>query len=274
MPGFRMEEVSELINDINIVTKINCVLYDKDFHVLHNYKDSMCRFCALVRTDPAHREACRASDVQGMKHALQKKGIYRYRCHMGLTETVIPIFYDDISVGFMMVGQLLCPGDEKIICEKLADFPQAELRRRLACELKKMRHTAQEEIAAMSNVVEMCVSYLRMKKLIQFKETPLSVLLKQYIEDNLAEALDIKTLCRQFNLSKSSLYLLAHEMFGMGVTDYVKECRIARARELLSETALPVCAVAERVGYTDTNYFTKVFKKATGKPPSKWRKTE
>jgi len=60
----------------------------------------------------------------------------------------------------------------------------------------------------------------------------------------------------------------------MGVTDYVKECRSARARELLSETALPVCAVAERVGYTDTNYFTKVFKKATGKPPSKWRKTE
>ena len=45
MLGFRMEEISALINDINIVTKINCVLFDRDFNLLHDYKDSMCRLC-------------------------------------------------------------------------------------------------------------------------------------------------------------------------------------------------------------------------------------
>ncbi|MBE6691077.1 MAG: helix-turn-helix domain-containing protein [Ruminococcaceae bacterium] len=271
MLGFRMEEISALINDINIVTKINCVLYDKDFRLLHNYKDSMCRFCSLVRTDPALAEACRASDLQGMRCALEQKGTYRYQCHMGLTETVTPIFYEDVLVGFMMIGQLLCERDEEAIRARIAALPDGALRQVLLRELVRMRRTEEAELSAMNNVVQMCVSYLRMQKLIQFKETPLSVLLKEYIEANLAEELNVKALCRQFNLSKSSLYLLSNEVFGKGVTDYIRERRVQRAKELLSETALPISAVAEQVGYTDTNYFTKVFKKATGKTPSAWR---
>ena len=271
MLGFRMEEISALINDINIVTKINCVLFDRDFNLLHDYKDSMCRLCTEVRKDPERRAACRASDLHGMQHALACKKTYCYQCHMGLTETVTPIFYEDVLVGFMMIGQLLSKQNEDEVGKRIAALPDAEA---LAKALAAMRRTTDAEISAMNNVVEMCVSYLRMQKLIQFKETPISVLLRQYIETHLAEELNIKTLCKQFNLSKSSLYLLSSEVLGKGVTDYIRERRMQTAAELLIETTLPISAVAERVGYTDTNYFTKVFKKAKGMTPSDWRTCE
>lgn len=269
MLGFRMEEISALIDNINIITKINCVLYDKDFRILHNYKDSMCRFCSKVRENEQCRRRCLESDLKGFAEALKRKGPYRYQCHMGLTETVTPIFYEDVLVGFMMVGQLLCEQNEQEVRAHALTLPNAK---DLVEALEQMHCTTDAEIAAMNNVVEMCVSYLRMQKLIRFRETPPSVLLRQYIEEHLAEDLSVGVLCRQFNLSKSSLYLLSCEVLGMGVTDYVRERRIEHAKELLLEPSLSVSAVSERIGYTDTNYFTKVFKKATGVTPSAWKK--
>ena len=272
MLGFHMEEISELINNINIITRVNCVLYDKDFHVLHNYKDSMCRFCTKVREDEECRRRCLASDMQGFAGALERKGPYRYRCHMGLTETVTPILYEGMLVGFMMVGQNLMREDLDTVKENIAACKDPARRAALQAELASMRFTTEAELCAMTNVVEMCVSYLYMKKLIQVRETPPAVLLKQYIEAHLDEELDVRCLCREFKLSKSSLYLLSREALGQGVTEYVRERRMERARELLAAGDIPVSAVADRVGYADTNYFTKVFKKHTGKTPTAWRR--
>lgn len=48
---------------------------------------------------------------------------------------------------------------------------------------------------------------------------------------------------------------------------YLTEFRIKRAIELLERTELKVYEVAERVGYTNLSYFSKVFKKVTGETP-------
>ena len=272
MLGFHMEEISELIDNINIITRVNCVLYDKDFHILHNYKDSMCCFCSKVREDEGCRRRCLESDMRGFAEALKKKGPYRYRCHMGLTETVTPILYEDMVVGYMMVGQNLLREDAERVRAAVRACPNAVHRAELLRELDNMRYTTDAELCAMNKVVEMCVSYLYMKKLIRIKETPLPLLLKQYIETHLADPLDVKSLCREFNMSKSGLYLLAREALGQGVTEYVRERRMERAKELLTETSISVSDVADLVGYGDTNYFTKVFKKHTAHTPSAWRR--
>lgn len=272
MLGFRMEEISELIDNINIITRVNCVLYDRNFRILHNYKDSMCRFCSKVREDEVCQQRCLKSDMQGFAEALKKKGPYRYRCHMGLTETVTPILYEDMVVGFMMVGQNLLQEDAAYVRERVEACADGERKAALLRELDDMRFTTDAELCAMTNVVEMCVSYLYMKKLIRIKETPLPLLLKQHIETHLGESLDVKALCKEFNISKSGLYLVAKEAFGQGVTEYVRQQRMERAKELLAETSAPVSDVADLVGYADTNYFTKVFKKHTSHTPTSWRR--
>ena len=44
-----------------------------------------------------------------------------------------------------------------------------------------------------------------------------------------------------------------------------------RAEVLLRETDLKVYEICEQVGYTDTNYFSKLFERSTGRKPSAFR---
>lgn len=53
--------------------------------------------------------------------------------------------------------------------------------------------------------------------------------------------------------------------------EYLTAYRIERAEELLRQTDIPVREIAPRVGYTDANYFTKVFKRHCGCTPTDYR---
>lgn len=53
--------------------------------------------------------------------------------------------------------------------------------------------------------------------------------------------------------------------------EYLTSYRIERAEELLRQTDIPVREIAPRVGYTDANYFTKVFKRHCGCTPTDYR---
>ncbi len=61
-----------------------------------------------------------------------------------------------------------------------------------------------------------------------------------------------------------SCYFIAHE-------HYITELKINRAKKLLRETHLSISEIAEKVGFSDTGYFNKLFKAKTGASPSKYR---
>ena len=58
MLSFNMEEISAILNDINLITKVKFDLYDKDFNILHSDNHNMCGFCSLVRTCPECHKKC------------------------------------------------------------------------------------------------------------------------------------------------------------------------------------------------------------------------
>ena len=59
--------------------------------------------------------------------------------------------------------------------------------------------------------------------------------------------------------------------YNQTVLEYLTAYRIDRAVELLQQTDIPVREIAVRVGYTDANYFTKVFKRHLGVTPTEYR---
>jgi len=272
MLSFDMAEISSILNDINLITKVKFDLYDKDFNILHGENQNMCEFCKIIRTCPECYKKCIESDREGFLNSQNKRSAYAYKCHMGLTENITPIICDDSIVGYIVMGQKLMKEDVEIVKRKIDDFPDSNQRAYLLDALKKMKYTSQKELDAMCNLVEMCASYLRMKKLIKFRETPVEVLVKNYVTEHISDELNIKTLCRAFKMSKSSLYALSSETFGMGITEYVRKVRMEAAKDMLLNTEEPISSVAERVGYNDSNYFTKVFKKHNGFAPCEWRR--
>lgn len=76
-----------------------------------------------------------------------------------------------------------------------------------------------------------------------------------------------ETLAAECHLSVSRFTHLFREVTGKSVLSFTQAMRIDRARELLLATDLSVREIAEAVGFADQNYFSRLFKKITGKSP-------
>ena len=272
MLNFNMEEISTIINDISLITKVKFDLYDKDFNILHGENKNMCSFCTLVRSCEECHKKCIESDRMGFLNSQKTLKAYTYKCHMGLTETVAPIVFDGQVAGYLLMGQKLMKEDCETVKRNVERFPDEAQRPQMLETLEKMKYTSLDELNAMCNLIEICASYLYMKKLIKVGETSAEILLKEYVREHLADELDIKQMCREFKMSKSSLYLVSRNAFGKGITEYIRDVRMEKAKELLLTTDMPVSTVAEKTGYSDSNYFTKAFRKYSGYTPSAWRK--
>jgi len=57
---------------------------------------------------------------------------------------------------------------------------------------------------------------------------------------------------------------------GYSVVEYLTKCRMARAKELMEQGCKNLYYIAETVGYKDTHYFSKCFKKHYSISPSKF----
>ena len=94
----------------------------------------------------------------------------------------------------------------------------------------------------------------------------------QYINEHYFEDIDLTKLAQHVFVSTYYLSHLFRREMGVTFSDYLIKVRVGRAKELLME-GRSVEEVCERVGYNDSNYFIKIFKKYVGVTPSKYRKS-
>lgn len=93
-----------------------------------------------------------------------------------------------------------------------------------------------------------------------------------YVKENLGDSsLSLAVLAEKVGLSPNYLGKLFHQSMGKSFTEYLTELRVAQARKLLDTTNLKVYEIAERVGYNDWRYFSKIYKKHTGRTLQQYR---
>jgi two-component system response regulator YesN len=96
--------------------------------------------------------------------------------------------------------------------------------------------------------------------------------IKAYLQKHYTEEIELQRLADIVFLTPSYLSKLFKTETGETITDYLTSERIEQAKRLLrDEQGLKTYMVGERVGYADPAYFTKVFKKMTGKTPKEYR---
>jgi AraC-like DNA-binding protein len=85
--------------------------------------------------------------------------------------------------------------------------------------------------------------------------------------------IDYTSLASRAGMSPRTLRRAFRQQFGTSPHQYLIESRIARARELLAETDLPIKQIAQSLGYMDVFYFGRQFRAHAGVPPAAYRRS-
>ena len=72
------------------------------------------------------------------------------------------------------------------------------------------------------------------------------------------------------HLSTSKFHHVFKQHTVLTPIEYINNTRINRAKEMLSDTNLSISDIAERAGFSDQNYFCRIFKKKTGISPKQY----
>ena len=96
----------------------------------------------------------------------------------------------------------------------------------------------------------------------------------KYIQFNYSHDISIDDVAKSVGVSRSHLYRVFMLNVGKSPIDYLTEYRINEACKLLRAGHLSIAEVAVSVGFFDQFYFSRVFKRAKGVPPSKYFATQ
>ena len=82
----------------------------------------------------------------------------------------------------------------------------------------------------------------------------------------------VELLAKKMTMSKSQLLRKLKALTGLSPKQLIQQVRLKKAKELLKNPTLSIADVAYAVGFTDPNYFSKVFKKEVGMKATVFRK--
>ena len=95
--------------------------------------------------------------------------------------------------------------------------------------------------------------------------------IRTYIGKNYRNDISMQSAAQVMGYSEAYFCKLFKQCFHVNFSAYLNAYRVARARELLSNTRLNIREVSVACGYSDSNYFSRVFKRITGMTPSEYR---
>lgn len=93
----------------------------------------------------------------------------------------------------------------------------------------------------------------------------------EYIRTHYHEGISLEKTAEILNITPEYLSMLFKREMGMNFSVFLKEFRISHAKRLLKGTDMKIYEVAQECGYSNSNYFTKVFKEVTGISPAEYR---
>lgn len=97
-------------------------------------------------------------------------------------------------------------------------------------------------------------------------------LIFQYINDNFSSNVSIQSIAKEFNVNANYVSQLFKKEVGTTFTEYVSKLRIEYACKLIASTDMSINEIAEKAGYDDYFYFSRIFKRLMGKSASNYRK--
>ncbi len=271
---FDEEQLRKLIANLNILTGLPANILDpegRDINLFQGHPP----FCRAVNDLPEGHERCTNCDRWKTKNYTADRGFQFYRCYLGICEAIIPLYDKKNPLAYLIFG---CYLDDTPIQEQW-EYTRARLDwwpggpDALKDAFFQFRQYSPQEIQAYAETLEALSAYIQLRGMILAAEQTDAQKLALYLDEHYMEKLSLDSISRQLHIGRTKLCAIAKELSkGETLSWLIAQRRINAAKRLLLQSNLPISAVAEEVGISDYNYFSKVFRSITGTTPSAYRK--
>lgn len=108
-----------------------------------------------------------------------------------------------------------------------------------------------------------------------YDDAALEMQINEFVLSNLDNPeLKGELIAKALKVNRMFVHRKLKTIYNQNARDFIKTQRITLSKELLINTDLSIKAIAEKVGYSDISYFSKVFKRQVGCSPLQYRKRE
>ena len=289
--------VRDLGYQISIKDFIGFISKDVDtFETFKRYYIHCLPFCSYVKFH--HRkidEACQKNTKLLEEYCRKADGPFIGMCFCGIYELVIPIKYEDTLLAAICIGGFFSDKEASMkrlekICERngINDTEKEILRKRMdeSCNLWEYFPEQLASILAQTEIIAEQIKLLylllsergvikRKKQYFAgaFRQVPLSMAI-EYISMNFCKPITLQDIARECRCSSSYISHMFNKHMGYNVKTFINMLRVNKAKDLLMNPGIRITDIAMECGYTDSNYFSTIFRKITGKTPSEYREEQ
>lgn len=276
-----LEHLKEFFKYFKKVTNLRLTLLDEDGNLIIP-SQGRCDYCWII-VKTLGKKRCRESDKSGFKKAAEIKAPWIYTCHAGLTDIVIPLFYEDTLVGAAVTGQVVIKNSPAPEYEKFFPTNDEKLLQQLKRAYNRVPRVNKKWLINVCNMLFHLLNYIievemknlikiGMKKSIQDVRKELILRAKEYIDMNFRQVIDLKKLSAMYKISPFYFSKLFRQYTKLNFKEYLLKLRITEAKKRLAYSDSSIIEIAYEIGFQDSNYFSWVFKKIVGVTPTQYRK--
>jgi AraC-like DNA-binding protein/ligand-binding sensor protein len=267
------DDIQRIFDNFAASFGISIVFYSVDGRILkRGLNSSESPFCALIQDQLFSREKCLFMDEQMCRQCTRSRKLVSYRCHAGVEEAVTPFYVADQLVGYAMIGQFRT--SDTIDPTVLTVAKKKGLADELKNSFQQLPFFSREKADSILGLFAVLTDYIITKEIVSVKGERMAGRVLAYIEEHLHENIRIANAARALGQSTSGISHQLKRVTGKPFTQHLNEARIRRAEEYLCQSPeSSIQEIAEKTGFNDSFYFSRVYKKIRGTPPSHYRKS-
>lgn len=197
-------------------------------------------------------------------------------CHAGLYELAVPVFYGSQLTGIMFAGPFArvdIPDDGgKLLIQELRSDATG-LTSDSISTLPSLSCEQGHDLIVFSALTAEKISLATGSNQSPPSHAPYEIRIQYYLDRHFREKLRLGDLADYLGVSKIRLCQLMRKHFDMTFTEVLTKRRIEHARYLLQNSGMKIAAIADDCGYSDPEYFHRIYKSHTGDTPAAYRQS-
>jgi AraC-like DNA-binding protein len=267
------KDIQKIFDNFAATVNKKVVFFSPDGKILTsglNCRNS--EFCHIVQTKIFGHERCSMTDIANMNESVKKKGMVCYRCHAGIQEAVTPIYVENQIAGFAMIGQFRT--SRKISSRVKKASPNSAIYDKLEAAFNKLPYYSPGKLRDVLGMFSMLVDYIVSKELVTVQGNRIVSRINAFIDTSLHRSISLAEVAKHAGKSCSTISHLFRQKLNKSFKRHLLEKKLEKAEEYFHmNPEMSIEEVAEKIGFHDQFYFSRLYRKYRGIPPSEYRRT-